>query len=34
MFEVLAKSLKTGIVTTSYPQTPPEVSSRARAAGN
>src|SRR2546428_4617430 len=30
MFETLRQSLKTGIVTTSYPGTPPEVSSRAR----
>src|SRR5207249_2569840 len=30
MFETLRQSLKTGVVTTSYPQTPPEVSSRAR----
>jgi Ni,Fe-hydrogenase III small subunit/Fe-S-cluster-containing hydrogenase component 2 len=30
MFEILRQSLKTGVVTTSYPQTPPEVSSRAR----
>src|SRR6266571_3324465 len=30
MFETLRHSLKTGVVTTSYPQTPPEVSSRAR----
>ena len=30
MFETLRQSLKTGVVTTSYPETPPEVSSRAR----
>ena len=30
MFETLRQSLKTGVVTTSYPQTPPEVSSGAR----
>jgi len=30
MFEILRQSLKTGVVTTSYPETPPEVSSRAR----
>jgi len=30
MFETLRQSLKTGVVTTNYPQTPPEVSSRAR----
>jgi Ni,Fe-hydrogenase III small subunit/formate hydrogenlyase subunit 6/NADH:ubiquinone oxidoreductase subunit I len=30
MFEVLRKSLKTGIVTTDYPATAPEVSARAR----
>ena len=30
MFEILRQSLKTGVVTTSYPKTPPEVSSRAR----
>jgi Ni,Fe-hydrogenase III small subunit/Fe-S-cluster-containing hydrogenase component 2 len=30
MFEILRQSLKTGVVTTSYPQTPPEVSRRAR----
>jgi len=30
MFETLRQGLKTGVVTTSYPQTPPEVSSRAR----
>lgn len=30
MFETLRQSLKTGVVTTSYPQTPLEVSSRAR----
>lgn len=30
MFEILRKSFKTGVVTTHYPQTPPEVSSRAR----
>src|SRR5437016_10027920 len=30
MFETLRQSLKTGVVTTSYPRTPPEVSSRAR----
>ena len=30
MFETLRQSLKTGVVTTSYPQTPPEISSRAR----
>src|SRR6266496_2391932 len=30
MFEILRQSLKTGVVTTRYPQTPPEVSSRAR----
>src|SRR5437879_9945943 len=30
MFETLRQSLKTGAVTTSYPQTPPEVSSHAR----
>src|SRR2546425_10319925 len=30
MFNILRKSLSTGIVTTSYPETPPEVSARAR----
>ena len=30
MFETLRQSLQTGIVTTGYPQTPPEVSGRAR----
>ena len=30
MFEILRKSFSTGVVTTSYPATPPEVSSRAR----
>src|SRR5436190_8629353 len=30
MFEILRQSLKTGVVTTSYPQTPPEISRRAR----
>ena len=30
MFETLRQSLKTGVVTTSYPQSPAEVSSRAR----
>src|SRR5439155_5196144 len=30
MFDLLAKSLKTGVVTTRYPDTPPEVSDRAR----
>jgi len=30
MFETLRQSLKTGVVTTSYPQTPPEVSTHAR----
>ncbi len=30
MFGILLQSLKTGVVTTSYPRTPPEVSSRAR----
>jgi Ni,Fe-hydrogenase III small subunit/formate hydrogenlyase subunit 6/NADH:ubiquinone oxidoreductase subunit I len=30
MFETLRQSLKTGVVTTSYPETPPEVSNRAR----
>ena len=30
MFEILRQSLKTGVVTTSYPQTPAEVSRRAR----
>src|ERR1041385_2118315 len=30
MFDILRKSLSTGVVTTSYPQTPAEVSSRAR----
>ncbi len=30
MFEVIPKSLKTGIVTTNYPDSPPEVSSQAR----
>jgi Ni,Fe-hydrogenase III small subunit/formate hydrogenlyase subunit 6/NADH:ubiquinone oxidoreductase subunit I len=30
MFETLRQSLKTGVVTTRYPNTPPEVSSRAR----
>src|SRR5437773_4509396 len=30
MFEVLRKSLRIGVVTTNYPATPPEVSSRAR----
>jgi Ni,Fe-hydrogenase III small subunit/formate hydrogenlyase subunit 6/NADH:ubiquinone oxidoreductase subunit I len=30
MFETLRHSLKTGVVTTSYPKTPPEVSSRTR----
>ena len=30
MFETLRQSFKTGVVTTSYPQTPPELSSHAR----
>src|SRR5206468_8103084 len=30
MFDILRKSLSTGVVTTSYPATPPEVSRRAR----
>src|SRR5437867_2051375 len=30
MFEILRKSLSTGVVTTRYPATPPEVSHRAR----
>lgn len=30
MFETLRQSLKTGVVTTSYPRTPPELSERAR----
>jgi Ni,Fe-hydrogenase III small subunit/Fe-S-cluster-containing hydrogenase component 2 len=30
MFEILRQSLKTGVVTTAYPKTPPEISSRAR----
>ena len=30
MFETLRQSLKVGVVTTTYPKTPPEVSSRAR----
>ena len=30
MFETLRQSLKTGVVTTNYPDTPPEVSARAR----
>src|SRR3990170_3468161 len=30
MFETLRQSLKTGVVTTSYPQSPAEISSRAR----
>lgn len=30
MFETLRQSLKTGIVTAGYPQTPPEISARAR----
>ena len=30
MFETLRQSLKTGVVTTSYPETPSEISSRAR----
>src|SRR5438045_1303005 len=30
MFETLRQSLKAGVVTTNYPKTPPEVSSRAR----
>src|ERR1041384_98041 len=30
MFEILRQSLKTGVVTTSYPLTPPELSRRAR----
>jgi len=30
MFETLRQSLKTGVVTTSYPKTPPEVSNRSR----
>ena len=30
MFETLRQSLKVGVVTTSYPQTPPEISTRAR----
>src|SRR6266404_2373279 len=30
MFNILRKSLSTGVVTTSYPETPPEVSARAR----
>jgi hypothetical protein len=30
MFEILRQSLTTGIATTRYPQTPPEVSANAR----
>src|SRR6266850_6590074 len=30
MFNILRKSLSTGVVTTSYPEKPPEVSARAR----
>src|SRR5262245_37695528 len=30
MFKILGKSLTTGVVTTKYPEAPPEVSSRAR----
>src|SRR3989442_3666750 len=30
MFEILRQSLKTGVVTTSYPRTPPEISRHAR----
>ena len=30
MFDVLRKSLKTGVVTTRYPAAPPEISARAR----
>ncbi|MFA7006066.1 MAG: 4Fe-4S dicluster domain-containing protein, partial [Verrucomicrobiia bacterium] len=30
MFEIISKSLKTGVVTTGYPDTPAEVSSHAR----
>src|SRR5438093_5073515 len=30
MFDILRKSLATGVVTTTYPKTPPEVSTRAR----
>src|ERR1041384_6741944 len=30
MFEILRKSLATGVVTTAYPQAPPEISARAR----
>src|SRR5947208_10525211 len=30
MFQILRKSFATGVVTTSYPRTPPEVSSHAR----
>jgi len=30
MFEILRQSLNTGVVTTTYPETPPELSSRAR----
>jgi Ni,Fe-hydrogenase III small subunit/ferredoxin len=30
MFEILRQSFQTGVVTTRYPQTPPEISSRAR----
>jgi Ni,Fe-hydrogenase III small subunit/formate hydrogenlyase subunit 6/NADH:ubiquinone oxidoreductase subunit I len=30
MFDILVKSLSTGVVTTGYPATPPEISSRAR----
>ena len=30
MFEIIRKSLATGVVTTDYPQTPAEVSSQAR----
>ena len=30
MFETLRQSLKTGVITTNYPQTPPEISSQAR----
>ena len=30
MFGILRKSLRTGVVTTNYPETPPELSSHAR----
>src|SRR5947199_3778596 len=30
MFGILRKSLRTGVVTTNYPKTPPEISSNAR----